>query len=139
MNRDTLLKLAERVEAAQGADRDLDRDVAPLSGIRVVSEGGPLGICYYDENGYGVPLPLVTRSIDAVMTLIPEGWFTSGLALDWQESIWRASLTEFPTSGQITAYANNSTIMLQSHSGIASTPALALLAACLRAIAEGEG
>lgn len=74
---DKLLELAERVEAAEGPDRELDRAIAPLLGIRVVDEGPPLGRCYYDERGHGVPLPLFTSSLDAAMMLVPEGWSIS--------------------------------------------------------------
>lgn len=63
-----------RLEGLTGPDRDIDIELAPLVGIRVVDEGHPLGRCYYDKNGHGVPLPAFTASIDAALTLVPEGW-----------------------------------------------------------------
>ncbi len=66
-----LRALADRVEALTGPDRGIDRLIVPLVGIRVVEEGHPLGRCYYDKNGHGVPLPLFTASFDAALTLVP--------------------------------------------------------------------
>lgn len=67
-----LLELIERLEQANAPDRDLDRDIAPLIGLRVVNEGHPLGVCYYDKQGHGVPLPAFTSSLDAAMSLVLE-------------------------------------------------------------------
>ncbi len=68
-------ELLARLEAATGADRELNKLLAPLVGLRLVEEGHPLGSCCYDKNGHGVPLPSFTASIDAALTLVPEGWF----------------------------------------------------------------
>lgn len=68
-----LLKLADACEAATGPDRELDREIAPLIGLRIVNEGHPIGRVCYDENSHGVPLPAFTASIDAAMTLLAPG------------------------------------------------------------------
>jgi hypothetical protein len=72
---DELLRLAERVEAATGPDRELNIAMLPLVGIRFVDEGHPIGQVCYDSNGHGVPMPNFTASLDAAMTLVPEGWW----------------------------------------------------------------
>lgn len=116
-----LIALAERCEKAEGPDRDIDRALCPLVGIRVVDEGRPLGRCYYDAHGHGVPLPLFTTSIDAVLSLIDpaDEWSLStiyniaraevGINRD-QQTAW-------------TGYGENASCI----------PVLALLAAALKA------
>lgn len=68
-----IASIIERVEAATGPDRDVDAAIAPIPGLRVVDEGHPLGRCCYDENGRLAALPRYTASLDAAMTLVPEG------------------------------------------------------------------
>ncbi|WP_103727617.1 hypothetical protein [Novosphingobium sp. HII-3] len=126
MDRETLLALAERVEKATGPDRELDRLIAPLVGIRVVEEGHPLGRCYYDENGHGVPLPLFTASLDAAMTLVPEGYeFAVGTGR-------KEHMTE--NGRKPWAWCATGSDLVDGLS-LSATPALALTAACLRSLA----
>lgn len=108
MNRTTLLALAERVEAATGADRGLDSEIhhAVLNGVGVGSYGAQ---------------PAYTASLDAAMSLVPSGW---SFMVDSAENRLHAQAKlgrSYPTNAN--AYAE------------ASTPPLALTAASLRAIA----
>lgn len=119
-----LLALAARCEAATGPDRDIDRALCPVVGIRVVDEGHPLGVCYYDENRHGIPLPLFTHSMDAAIRLVPEGWLLANLS-QTDAGFWWAELRK----GYITSY---SAVAMTSHYR-AATAALALTAASLRA------
>jgi hypothetical protein len=107
-----LLKLAERCEQASGPDLDLSHDIARA----LVGHSG------YKYQPY-------TASLDAAMTLVPEGW--QGDRLSW----W--------------AGCEASCVLIETHlvgdewvreagwlgrvEGEAATPALALCAAALRA------
>ncbi|HEV2746295.1 MAG TPA: hypothetical protein VGW34_03230 [Allosphingosinicella sp.] len=95
-----LLELAARVEAATGPDRELDR-----------------AICLATDPHY---MAEFTKSLDAAMTLVSEGW-------DWQV-IARAT-------GDATGivYEFEAAPPFRSYNSEAATPALALVAACLRA------
>lgn len=67
MTRDTLAELAERVEQAAGPDRELDRCLfAVLHGIDRGRATGPMDFS-------------PTASLDAAMTLVPEGWWIQHL------------------------------------------------------------
>ena len=68
-----LAALIARIKAARRADFDINRELAPLAGLRIVDEGHPIGRACYDQNSHGVPLPNFTGSIDAALTLVPEG------------------------------------------------------------------
>jgi hypothetical protein len=70
-----LIELAGRCEKATGPDRELDAKIAPLTGLRFVDEGHPLGRCCYDEHGHRVPLPAYTASLDAAMSLVGDAWW----------------------------------------------------------------
>ena len=73
-NREMLLALADRIEKATGPDRELDIAMLPLVGLRFVDEGHPIGQVCYDSNNHAVPMPRFTASLDAAMSLVPEGW-----------------------------------------------------------------
>lgn len=121
-DKQTLLALAERVEKAEGADCDIDRDIAPLLGIRVVDEGHPLGRCYYDEHGHAVPLPLITASIGAAMTLVDA------------EAYWQVGHDgEGRDPSMFAARVFDPMTMKQPCTSVAETAPLALTAAALRA------
>jgi len=96
-----LLLLAERVEDAEGFDPDLDHAIHDLLG---------------DNDG----APAYTLSLDAALTLVPEGCgWTGGSGRAFH--IWKYTHTA------VSEYGN------------AATPALALTAACLRARSTMEG
>jgi len=82
----TLLTLAERCEQAAGPDRELDVAIAFACGIVTHRQGN----CFYTKNRYcsvmvldydyddteyrAPELPSYTASLDAAVTLVPEGW-----------------------------------------------------------------
>lgn len=108
--------LIKRIEAADGPDRELDVEICEAMGFTVVGHyrrGSNEPI-----RGYSwVPVRYYTSSIDAAMTLVPEGWNGS---FDWIGDKCGATLNKTP-------FASNAVI------GDASSPALALCAAALRA------
>jgi hypothetical protein len=129
----TLLELAERCEKAEGRDRVLDGDIADaldlapgwagerLSGLNQATWS--TGRDYWDA-------PAFTRSLDAALTLVPEGLEWELLAYDakrdprfgrFQARIMLLTYTEDPEELGPQAIANG------------TAPALALTAAALRA------
>lgn len=116
--RKTLLALASRCEAATGPDRELDEAIATAiyPGIRRVADRWCLHDVHVRIEGY-------TASLDAAMTLVPEGWYLD--LHDWRwtdDPRWIASLQGI-TKGERWAGA----------SGCGPAPAVALCAASLRA------
>lgn len=112
-----LIKLAERVEAATGPDRELDAEICRAAGWEVVRDRHD-GKDYYEPvAGYSwQPVPAYTSSLDAAMQLVPEDrpkWAVTG----------RNSATVGMNGGEV------------GHIEwvFAATPALALCAAALRA------
>lgn len=144
MNWDDLIDLAARVEALEGPDREVDAEIALSIGIVRERDGNSfyghrdysvmvLERGYYDIEGSAPELPSYTASLDAALMLVPEGWN------------WMAGNRNQPTAR---AYVENGKpAFIDSamrrhperrwHEVVASTPALALTAASLRAIAEG--
>lgn len=111
--RAALLALAERCEAATGPDRELDRLLIPPE-----LHGTPAPYWSVNDCGDAVPANF-TASIDAALTLVPEGWeriqqeqvrMSDGSIRCW------ASVDSWPASPKRCA-----------------TPALAICAAALRA------
>lgn len=66
-----LLKLAERIGQATGPDREIDAAVARCFSNSVESDDGDFWWGSHDEPPQRVPA--FTDSIDAAMTLVPEG------------------------------------------------------------------
>lgn len=139
-----LLELAERVERATGPDAELDmlidcalKDIVPVypteghpmtpgRGGRIEAAGTFKLLGWIDPgevnrnfSPYGKPYPPVTASLDAAMTLVPEGF-------DWILGRTNNGLTIHAEVGgrgdEFMRFGN--------------TPALALCAASLRAIAQ---
>lgn len=142
-----LLELAERVEKAEGPDRELDcllyeMDELRSTGVRLnlvpkmrgTYYGEPTGR-YFDVSG-PEPLelpynaPASTASIDAAMSLVPEGW--EG-ALYW-------GIEAYPPEAQLETWQMRRDMgeAFEPIKGTAKTPALALCAAALRARASME-
>jgi hypothetical protein len=126
--RDELLALAARVEAAQGADRELDGEISRAIGTpgwRLSDAGRWFQSCL--RRAQFAP----TSSLDAAVSLVPEGWEwaaginTPGYFRDGCAGWARV----FPRSRQDQGTGNR----------YATTPALALTAAALRALAEEAG
>ena len=125
-----LLKLAERVEAATGPDRELDREIAH------VLLSWPLRWIPGNRSWQ------FTASLDAAMTLVPEGWAltlletTDGDRRDHTGdplANWQAALIEHKNTG----YRVDQRGCWRQ--GFAATAALALTAAALRAREEDRG
>ena len=117
--KEELLKLALRVEALSGPERHVDADIAEALGWHQYSGAnwiGPLG---------QIAVPSYTVSLDAAMTLVPKGWAWS--VLD------RRTTGYSKPNGQCWTKEDRSTLH-----GDAATPALALCAAALRALAKEE-
>lgn len=120
-----LLELAERLERATGPDRELDKAIHgllfPPRPVATDEDQPPPGFGSgflsgdYWGSGY-------TSSIDAAMTLVPEGWDR----IEQEQSRERAW-------ARITVHRNGFAPQYESR---AATPALALCAAALRALAQ---
>lgn len=112
-NEQALLELAVRCEKATGPDMELATDI-----WRVAGAGG---------------FRNATASLDAAMTLVSEGWGLAHLGECWQQGDWHVTLAQRPSESQRRAYENGGQFAVESVSGEAATPALALCAAALRA------
>ena len=111
---ETMRALIERVEQAQGPDREID--LACHTALAL-----PLGkVC--DDNGRLHPdwsaVPRYTASLDAAVSLVPEGW---------------AWLRKTPQTMTVYEPPQDEKAWAVHIDGAASTPALALVAAALRA------
>lgn len=120
-----LNNLADRVEALDGPSREVDREVfdAVTGGVF-----GPENAKFWHSASWSErQANAFTASLDAAMSLVPEGWHTgayhqgpSGQPHHW---ILRTIRDQIYVEREAKA----------------TTPALALVAASLRAIAQGEG
>jgi hypothetical protein len=117
MRRADVIALAERVERAAGADRELDAEIAVAVTPGMFCDGGYVG---FTGAGDMRPPPAYTASLDAAAALVPAG---CGYQL-------RRS-----PNGRTVAYLWDGK-GFWSPTVVAATPALALTAAALRAIAE---
>lgn len=126
-----LLELATRCEAATGPDRELDAVIAAT--LRVGTEygwadsypawkGRDDGRVYLCKGGPSFPSPNYTASLDAAMTLVPEGFQFGAGSRDASNRAWAWCGTDHEKA----KIAN------------AGSPALAFCAAALRARATGE-
>jgi hypothetical protein len=113
----TMKELAERCEQATGPDRLLDGEIwREAHGLTIYDVLTP-------EGEISVSVPYLTASLDAAMTLVPEG---RGLIYKRHgiKNVWRVQIH----SGDETTFIE----------GDAATPALALCAAALKARASQE-
>jgi len=120
-----LMDLADRVEKADGADRELDVAIHQFLERPVLWAVDDDG-CEYQAL---VSVPLYTASLDAALSLVPEGWK------------WSCDFTQrplFQDCGRADLYAPG--IGDDRPADVtdiyAATPALALCAASLRALAQ---
>ena len=70
--------LIARVEAAEGPDRELDAEIALVSGQWRCTENGTMWRPIPDDGpkrGWSGYFPAYTGSLDAAASLVPEGWF----------------------------------------------------------------
>ena len=122
---DDLNTLAGRVEAATGPDRELDAAIANAVG----AEHGQKSGWSNGENGDYFVIdecaPRYTASIDAALTLVPDGW--SVLSAWNPTGRCKCDLSDGPMDGQNRTWIGSEPC---------PTPALALTAAALRAGAK---
>lgn len=124
MQKDELLKLAERVEALSGPDRAIDWQIHCRNGLN--------GVGMYGNH------PSYTASLDAAMTLVPGGengrWNTGKFNTNAKKCTAQVAVEDeiFIETGSL-----GRGLKVRS-SATAATPALALCAAALRALAGGE-
>lgn len=104
--------LITRLESADGPDRELDADIHESIG-NIVDRGCPITWHYEDET------PRYTASIDAALTLVPEGWHMS--VNTTVGALLQGSAAVRDRDGG------------PSFASAAATPALALAAAALKA------
>jgi hypothetical protein len=135
--REELLALAAKVEAAQGTDRALDMEIDVL-----LCRGNTHVIEYVDGTAQRVPYvdfaysprcecPRYTASLDAAVSLVPAGW-------RW--SLDQTQRAPFQECGRADLYAPGDGEKPRDVCNVyAATPALALTAAALRALAEEAG
>lgn len=117
----TLLELADAVEKAAGPDSDLDVAIAKAL-------AGPSG--NYFPRSY-------TASIDAARTLVPEG---RSWSIEANVETFDANDNLISDSGSIARIYHEGSKRWADDPSYAATPALALTAASLRALAaQGDG
>lgn len=130
MSAELLLALAKRCEALTEPDRELDAEIACFLNDRSVQhdivDGAVLGRSNKPPHDICIVnwAPRFTASLDAAMTLVPEGhlWIMDSWSSDaWSAGIWKSG------SGCWTVNANRNRRQ--------RTPSLALTAAALRACA----
>jgi hypothetical protein len=70
-----MMELIERLEALDGTDRNVDAALARLDGWQEIANNGTWAKDYGGEVGvrYLISAPNFTGSLDAALTLVPEG------------------------------------------------------------------
>ena len=131
-NRATLLALADRVEKASGPDRELDAAVC-VAALGMFEEGGSVG---FTGRGDMRPPPNFTASIDAALSLVPDGWRVN--SADWSIPGRYRWMLKGPCLKRVPNDDGGWDAGDDWYVGAASrgTPALALTAAALRALAQ---
>ena len=138
--RAALLELATRCEQASGPDRELDADI--LAAVRGMATLWPgyyeMGGWYYSDNGdeKNPPYPSPTASLDAALSLMPDGtWWSVGRDTADDSPLrgfgWRGRSCFFGETG----FWKSGIIAHRP----GATPALALCSAALRALAAEAG
>lgn len=140
MTRAELLALAARVEAAEGADRELDAEISvAVHGGEIVWKTSTGTMEAYPTRRYAstghvggigaAPVPAFTASLDAAASLVPEG------------HEWRVETLNMRDGrgGAIVCRPGSAERFPGVTMHCAATPALALTAAALRAMAEEAG
>lgn len=128
MNDDDMRALIARVEAAEGADRELDAEIATATTPGMIRDFEYVG---FTGVGDMYPAPAYTASLDAAASLVPSGWHWN-TGIDWSNAN--------PPTVMGSAIVEHAAGLRSSLGGEAATPALALTAAALRArLAMQEG
>ena len=118
----TTAELIEKLERADGPSRELD------ASIQRAFAGSPSDHWFADHKGVWVSddsAPRYTASIDAALTLVPEG------------ALWSAEAWD--TNGVYPAHVRASAWVLGAPRGYAATPAIALCIAALKAKEADNG
>ncbi len=118
--------LIERLEKLTGPEGEVDADIARHFGHAVVNM--PLSGPHYEEDA--TPVLHYTASLDAALTLVPEGWFMD-LSIDSSGTGW-VVLTR-PGGGFLSGEGE-----IERH-GDAAIPAAALCIAALKAREARDG
>jgi len=137
-----LTKLADRCEKANGPERELDclifeaQHLLLLPIHRGTIDGKPTGQ-YFDQDGNQLPerAPFYTTSIDAAVTLIPDGFCLASLGFceDYEYPAgWHCELVAQPEHYVFVGLDDPMNFHREDPRRI-RTPALALCAAALRA------
>ena len=134
-NRATLEALLARVLAGTGPDRELDGALAEALQVG----GNPWkhdGDGWISVHGFGCQAAMFTTSLDAALTVVPEGWRINLLS-EWDnetiraKGAWQAILMPIGKGDSIHAG-------MRTRCDHAATPARALIAACLKARMEAQ-
>lgn len=128
----TLIELAERCERAEGADREIDLEIARHLGVTVMMRNDE------DTANYETTHWHYTASIDDARTLVPERWWLAGLSFchpDFRSTGDREYHAEIggPVTWLVIDRELGEEPQFECEGGNAATPALALCAAALRA------
>lgn len=119
--------LADRVEALAGPDRETDVVIGRARGL--VYPDGPSGGQW---GGSFSPCPYYTASLDAAMTLVPEGCLAMVRHLwDGAHRAGHAVINRYSTDAE----EPDGKLWIGDCYSVAHTPALALTAAAIRALA----
>jgi len=110
--------LIERIEAAKGGSRELDEEIAFTVFPQLEKLCGKFYI-----NGLPCSIEHYTESLDAALLLVPEGWSWAA-GTGGKPYVYRPYARVYPSIVERDGIGY----------GCADTPALALVAACLRAI-----
>lgn len=127
--------MIKRLEALKDADFNADKDIykalfADEYAARVEKlKCGPMGhrLTVHDYDGY-IQVPAYTASIDAAMTLVPEGWSIGlGDLRGYDPIVWRAHLRD---------HNDPDPMKRKWFEGHAPTAAIALCIAALKAMSQ---
>lgn len=135
-DRATLLALADRAEAAEGASLVLERDIAlAIYPGAFAVHGNETRISVWDGNGRTqLTVKPYSASLDAAMTLVPDNaLFTARTVWDGDRATGLANVSRYEVGSPKDALRR---YWMDEHQTIGATPALALCAAALRARAE---
>lgn len=131
---DELRSLARRCEAATGADRSIDGDIAAALALHppALTIRGNRQPELFKDNAPGLHAktwlaPNFTASLDAAMTLVPEGFHINNMCE------MRYIGGDRPYSAQVDNWQDTETKRGTRKNGLGRTYALALCAAALRA------
>lgn len=130
----TLPDLIKRLEAAEGASEELDRDICVAAGHQVkFGEFHKRWLMCDTADGNGwIFVPSYTASIDAALTLVPEGmdWEILRLETDGPK---RAECFVYPKPYMLCGDGNYGESKDERHYGQSPISAIALTIACLKA------